>query len=68
MVQLETMTLDWKMSGIGDFNKDGNPDILWRNPSTGENLVWYMDGVVRIMNAILPSVAGERWIMMARRN
>ena len=42
---LETVTLDWKMSGIGDFNKDGNPDILWRNPSTGENLVWYMEGV-----------------------
>ena len=26
-----------------DFNSDGKPDILWRNTSTGENSVWYMN-------------------------
>ena len=27
------------------MNGDGKPDILWRNASTGENYVWYLDGV-----------------------
>ena len=30
---------------LGDFNgKDGEKDILWRNPQTGEVAVWLMDG------------------------
>ena len=30
-----------------DFDGDGKPDILWRNSSTGQNYVWYMNGTVR---------------------
>ncbi len=30
-----------------DFNTDGKPDILWRNTSTGDNYVWYMNGIAR---------------------
>jgi len=26
----------------GDFNKDGIPDILFRNPETGENLIFFL--------------------------
>ena len=37
--------MNWKIVGTGDFNSDGKPDILWRNTSTGQNGVWYMDGV-----------------------
>jgi PKD repeat protein len=39
-----------------DFNGDGKLDILWRNSSTGDVLVWYMDGVARIGSASLGSV------------
>ncbi len=31
-----------------DFNGDGKPDILWRNLTTGQNFVWYMDGKQKI--------------------
>jgi len=27
-----------------DFNGDGNTDITWWNSSTGDNVIWYMDG------------------------
>ena len=32
--------LEWIIAGVGDFNGDGKPDILWRNTSSGENYVW----------------------------
>lgn len=36
--------LPWSMVGSGDFNRDGKPDLLWHNSSTGETQVWQMNG------------------------
>jgi VCBS repeat protein len=36
--------LNWKVAGIGDFDGDGRADILWRNTSTGQNYIYFMDG------------------------
>jgi len=41
--------------GTGDFNKDGKIDVLWRNPSNGNNFFWLMDGVIRASNSIIQS-------------
>jgi hypothetical protein len=30
----------WKIAGIGDFNGDGKSDLLWRNASSGLNVIW----------------------------
>ncbi len=30
---------------VPDFNADGKPDLVWRNTATGQNAVWYMNGV-----------------------
>ncbi len=38
---------DWNMMGTGDFNNDGDIDILWRNNVNGTNMVWYMDGITK---------------------
>lgn len=38
-----------------------NPDILWRNTSTGENYVWYMDGVTLIGSAQINTVPDTDW-------
>jgi hypothetical protein len=48
MAVQEQPRLQWQIVGTGDFNCDGHVDILWRRSSDGKNLVWYMDGVVRI--------------------
>lgn len=32
--------LAWAVAGTGDFDGDGNSDILWRNSATGQNIIW----------------------------
>jgi len=35
---------DWQVRASGDFNRDGKPDLVWRNRANGENRVWIMGG------------------------
>jgi hypothetical protein len=41
--------LDWHVLGIGDFNRDGASDILWRHDS-GAIAMWLMNGASVIDN------------------
>ncbi len=34
----------WHPVSMADFDGDGHPDILWENFSTGQLLIWYMNG------------------------
>ena len=37
---LPTVSLAWKIAGIGDFDGDGRSDVLWRNAGSGLNVIW----------------------------
>ena len=41
---LTTVGSPWDISGVADFNKDNTVDIFWRNQSTGQNVIWHMQG------------------------
>jgi hypothetical protein len=34
----------WSLAGIADFNRDGTPDLVWQNNTSGQVFVWYMGG------------------------
>jgi hypothetical protein len=47
----------WRIVGSGDFNNDGNPDLLFQNTITGVLVVWYMNGT-QLVSASVLSPAG----------
>jgi hypothetical protein len=57
----EVTNLSWQIVGTGDFNRDGWPDILWRNYVSGDNVVWYMKKYTYFGSAALPAVTDLNW-------
>ena len=34
----------WRIVAVADFNRDGVPDLVWQDPSSGMRQVWFMGG------------------------
>jgi hypothetical protein len=52
-----TVTNTYKVVGIGDFDNDGNPDLLMQD-NGGSTAIWYMDGTTqRAGNLVSPQPA-----------
>src|SRR5689334_6555485 len=41
---LGTIPLTVALVGTGDFNADGNFDLVWRNTSNGDTSIWFLHG------------------------
>jgi hypothetical protein len=39
-----TQANPWNIVGIGDFNGDGAPDVVWQDPVSGAVQIWYLGG------------------------
>jgi FG-GAP-like repeat len=48
-----------------DFNGDGRADIVWRDSSTGSNVIWHMNGGAQLGTTSLPTVADTAWKLAA---
>jgi hypothetical protein len=54
---------DWHARATGDFNGDGNPDLLWQN-DTGEGFIWELNGSILVGAASLGD-PGASWHVMS---
>jgi hypothetical protein len=56
----------WRMVGTADFDLDRKTDILWRHATSGENVVWFMNGADLVSGTFTtpPALADTRWQMV----
>ena len=59
---------DWQVAGAGDFDGDGDGDLLWQylgnapaNVSTGNDLIWLMDGTSISQELQLSGIPDNSW-------
>jgi hypothetical protein len=50
----------WALAGTGDFNGDGHSDILWRNSTSGQLVIWLLNGT-SVVGAGSPGSAANPW-------
>src|SRR5207249_693501 len=50
----------WSIVGSGDFNGDGQTDILWQNSGTGERVIWLMNGT-SLSSTVSLGIVGTSW-------
>ena len=52
---------DWVVQHGGDFNGDGNSDVLLRNGVTSESYVWSLDGLRLTGGGAIGYATGTDW-------
>jgi hypothetical protein len=56
---------NWEIATTGDFNKDGDADILWRHLSTAEWKVWQMQSGLRVAQNSPPDFdLAHEWVVV----
>jgi hypothetical protein len=57
---------NWRIVGTNDFNLDARTDLLWRHEISGQNVVWFMNGVNLIGGTFTTpaALADTRWQMV----
>ncbi|MDW8217865.1 MAG: FG-GAP-like repeat-containing protein, partial [Acidobacteriota bacterium] len=58
---------DWQPAAVGDYNRDGQPDIVWRHETNGQNVIWLLRDLTLVQSVPLPSVPDRRWRIVGPR-
>jgi subtilisin-like proprotein convertase family protein len=55
-----TPTTGWFLSASGDINGNGVSDMIWRNSSTGQIAVWFLDSNLTVVGTATVGVVGDQ--------
>ena len=60
---------NWEIVGIGDFDSNTRPDLLWRHRTSGALAAWLLDGatLVRGLSLSPASLADTNWMIVGPR-
>jgi streptogramin lyase len=63
---LGTVPSNWQVVGLGDFNGDGIPDILWRDSTSGTVAIWFLNssGHVQSTASVGAVPISSGWIIL----
>lgn len=59
---------EWKLSGSGDFNRDGKPDLVWHNQQSGQVAFWLMNGVFNWTSGFFAGPVSAQWRIASIRD
>jgi hypothetical protein len=59
--------VSWRMVATADYNNDGKVDIVWRHSTSGQNALWFMDGINLIGGALTNTLADNNWKIVGPR-
>ena len=52
--------MNWHIAAVSDLDRDGSPDLIWQNVSTGQIAAWMLDGaLVRFGQYLYPAVVPD---------
>jgi streptogramin lyase len=58
---LGNVTTNWAIAGIGDFNGDGVPDILWRDSNSGTVVIWFLNSSLAVQSTASYGTVTSNW-------
>jgi hypothetical protein len=61
----EATRAQWLLMGAGDFNGDGQNDLLWYNVTSGAVIVWSLNGTLFTGNYYLANAVNTDWVLRA---
>jgi predicted ATP-grasp superfamily ATP-dependent carboligase len=61
---LSAIPNSWFIAATGDFNGDTLGDILWRNRTTNDTVIWFMNGGTITSSADLGPVSVSQWTLV----
>jgi hypothetical protein len=54
-LSFQVSDVNWQIQAVDDFNRDGQPDIIWRQVQSGDNYLWLMNGTTVSQAIALPA-------------
>jgi predicted outer membrane repeat protein len=59
VITLPTVSTNWEIVNVFDYDKDGNLDLLWRNEKEGKIGIWKLNSGNFVSAITLPNVSSE---------